>query len=116
MADPRELLADIKARADESWRAWNPTDPRNHPSESVHGGVRARRLTFESQEDVAPLVAALTAVLDLHRPVKRATSASSMPGYETTYREVCLSCEATYLTYPCGTVRAITEALEGGSS
>lgn len=104
----REKLAAVRDRADQAAAALD--NPAVSPLE-----IEVRLAM--SQADVPRLVSAVTAVLDEHRPVKRATWASSMPGYKATYREECVSCGSFgWPTYPCPTVHVVTAALEGGSS
>lgn len=88
MSDPREVLADATLRFDIATK-----QPR-------------RDYIWNSHRDVPRLVAALTAVLDLHIPIEDRTAGSAP----------LLWCQECTHGHPCETVRAITEALEGGSS
>lgn len=85
MSDPREVLAEIQRQA---FRGGGPVTSRD-----------GKRLFFASvtapESHFDALVAALTAVLDLHK----------RPRYESDW---CASCSHVW---PCPTVRAITEAL-----
>ena len=105
MPDPREALAVIKARADSHHSAASGTDN----ASARDWADKPHRLVYDLAGDSRRLVAALTAVLDLHYPIQD-------QGGPVLCAE-CLDSSPTLSSlHPCVTVNRITQALEGGSS
>lgn len=124
MPDPTEQMADWKTKTDaategpwqyehgyESWVRADAARGRNNESGLVCEGAWEGDAAFiaMSRSAFPKLLSAVESVLALHVPETRA--AFGADGYEEGEYEACTGC---WDAWPCPTVRAINDALEGG--
>ena len=117
MSDPHETLARIRAQADAAtpgpWDVF--MDRIDHPGKSVFavaydvGCDEDAEFIAAARTTVPALVAALEAVLKVHRPMHCEPECCTEPVY-------CEGCKQPddAPDWPCPTVKAITDALDGG--
>ena len=118
-----DRLAEIEQRAD---RMATPDPTGNHTyAIDEHGRIAPDTYLTDADRqagnydpirhiaaDLRSLVAALRAVLDLHRSVK--WPSMEIPGWVQV--DICCECsDEETIHWPCDTVRTITEALGGGA-
>ena len=120
MSDPRETLARIRAQAGAASEGpWDVfMDRIDHPGKSVFavaydvGCDEDAEFIAAARTAVPALLDALEAVLKVHTPI----DALMFSGRHQRMVAVCVGCgtdDGNWQRYPCPTVKAITDALEG---